>query len=97
VTEDCLHALLSTCRKKGGSCARNRWIGIRDETGHLLPVRTDGACRSHILNAAETSLIEAVPDLAAAGIDSLVIDARGRPGAYAREMVTVYRESSRSR
>ena len=93
VTEDCLHALLSTCRKKGGSCARNRWIGIRDETGHLLPVRTDGACRSHILNAAETSLIEAVPDLAAAGIDSLVIDARGRPGAYAREMVAVYREA----
>ena len=93
VTEDCLHALLSSCRKKGGSCARNRWIGIRDETGHLLPVRTDGACRSHILNAAETSLVEAVPDLVAMGIDMFVIDARGRTGAYAREMVAVYREA----
>jgi Collagenase and related proteases len=93
VTEDCLHAILTSCRKRSGACARNRWIGVRDETGHLLPVRTDGACRSHIFNAAETSLIEAVPDLAAMGVDAIVIDARGRPGAYAQEMVRIYREA----
>jgi len=93
VTEDCLHAILTSCRKRSGSCARSRWIGVRDETGHLLPVRTDGACRSHIFNAAETSLIEALPELTAMGIDALVIDARGRPGAYAQEMVKIYREA----
>ncbi|WP_292368780.1 U32 family peptidase [Methanoregula sp. UBA64] len=93
VTEDCLHAILTSCRKRSGSCARSRWIGVRDETGHLLPVRTDGACRSHIFNAAETSLIEALPELAAMGVDALVIDARGRPGAYAQEMVKIYREA----
>ena len=93
VTEDCLHALLTSCRKKAGSCSRNRWVGIRDETGHLLPVRTDGACRSHIFNAAETCLIDEVPALAAMGINALVIDARGRPGAYAQEMVRIYREA----
>jgi len=93
VTEDCLHALVTSCRKRGGSCARSRWIGIRDETGHLLPVRTDGACRSHIFNAAETCLIEAVPDLLAMGIDDIVIDARGRPGAYVQDMVRIYRDA----
>ena len=92
VTEDCLHSLLTSCRKKTGSCARNRWIGIQDETGHILPVRTDGACRSHILNAAETCLIDDIPSLAAAGAGSFVIDCRGRPGAYVQEMVRIYRD-----
>ncbi|MDD1703376.1 MAG: DUF3656 domain-containing protein [Methanoregula sp.] len=91
VTEDCLRAVINRCRRTTGSCQKTRWLGIRDETDRLLPVRIDDACRSHIFNADETCLIDAVPDLAACGIDAVVIDARGRPAAYAGDMVRIYR------
>jgi putative protease len=93
VTEDCLLSPSDRCRHGTGPCSAGTWYGIRDETGHLLPVRTDGACRGHIFNAAETCLVDAVPDLAKDGIDALVIDARGRTAAYAEEMVGIYRDA----
>jgi putative protease len=85
--------VINRCRRTSGSCKNTRWLGIRDETGHLFPVRTDDACRSHIFNAAETCLVDAVPDLVQSGVDTIVIDARGRPGAYAGEMVRIYRDA----
>ena len=69
------------------------WWGIRDETGHLFPVRTDSAGRTHIFNAAETCLIDRIGNLVRGGIDALVIDARGKTPEYAREMVSIYREA----
>jgi len=93
VTEDCLRAVINRCRRTSGSCKNNRWLGIRDETGHLLPVRIDSACRSHIFNAAETCLVDVVPELVQSGVDTIMIDARGRPADYAREMVRVYRDA----
>jgi putative protease len=93
VTEDCLRAVINRCRRTSGSCKNTRWLGIRDETGHLFPVRIDDACRSHIFNAAETCLVDAVPELVQSGVDAIVIDARGRPAAYAGEMVRIYRDA----
>ncbi|MGB8219600.1 MAG: U32 family peptidase [Methanoregula sp.] len=93
VTDDCLRAVITKCRRTSGPCRNTRWIGIRDETGRLFPVHVDGACRSHIFNAAETCLIDVVPELAAAGINAVAIDARGKPADYAREMVKAYREA----
>jgi putative protease len=93
VTEDCLRAVAIKCRRTSGPCRNTRWLGIRDETGRLFPVRVDGACRSHIFNAAETCLIDAVPELVAAGVDAVTIDARGKTADYAREMVRAYREA----
>jgi putative protease len=34
-----------------------------------------------------------VPELVAAGVDAVTIDARGKTADYAREMVRVYREA----
>jgi putative protease len=93
VTDDCLRAVSTKCRRTSGPCRNTRWIGIRDETGRLFPVHVDGACRSHIFNAAETCLVDAVPELVAAGVDAITIDARGKPADYAREMVRAYREA----
>jgi putative protease len=93
VTEDCLRAVINKCRRTSGSCKNTRWLGIRDETGHLFPVRIDDACRSHIFNAAETCLVDAVPELVQSGVDAIAIDARGRPAAYAGEMVRIYRDA----
>jgi putative protease len=93
VTEDCLLAPFDRCNGGTGPCASGTWYGIRDGTGHLLPVRTDSACRGHIFNAAETCLVDAVPDLIRSGIAGFVIDARGRTAAYAEEMVGIYREA----
>ena len=76
-----------------GSCTKEEWYGIRDETGRLFPVRTDGACRTHIFNASETCLVDAVPDLVQNGVDMIAIDARWRTAAYAGEMVRIYRDA----
>ena len=62
-------------------------------TGHLFPVRIDGECRSHIYNAAEICLIDHLPSLMQAGIDEVIIDARGRTGTYTGDMTALYREA----
>lgn len=91
VTNDCLKAVITGCKRTSGTCRKTHWLGLKDETGRVLPVRVDDMCRSHIFNPDETTLIDSVRDLAARGIDAVVIDARGRTGDYASEMVKVYR------
>jgi putative protease len=94
VSEDCLLQLLSGCNEgKQKGCISLGFFGIRDSTGRVFPVRTDGLCRTHVFNAAETCLLDYIPFLLQAGIDSVAIDARGRTAAYAREMVHIYREA----
>ncbi len=93
ITEDCLLPFSDLCQHNHDSCASSGWYGIRDETGHLLPVRIDRACRGHIFNAAEICLVNAVPDLMQSGVDALIIDARGRTAAYAGEMVRIYQDA----
>jgi putative protease len=93
ITEDCLLSSSDTCNKGTASCNGSRFYGIRDETGHLLPVRLDAACRGHIFNAVETCLVDAVPALGKMEVDALVIDARGRTPAYVSEIVTIYRDA----
>ena len=56
-------------------------------------MRIDGECRTRIGNAAETSLIDHLPSLLAAGVTEAVINTRGRTPAYTREMSRIYREA----
>jgi putative protease len=63
-----------------------------DVTGHTFPIRIDGECRSHIYNSAEMCLIDHLPSLMQAGINEVVIDARGRTGTYTGEMIRLYQE-----
>ncbi|MFA4859229.1 DUF3656 domain-containing protein [Methanoregula sp.] len=94
VTEDCIIRIPShTCsgphetRGKTGT----GFLGLRDETGRIFPVRADGSCRTRIGNSAELCLIDHLPAIRQAGINEVVIDARGRPARYTQEMTRIYR------
>ena len=95
ITEDCISRLVLSCREQPGKDrdAACRFTGIRDETGHIFPVRGDGRCRTRIGNASELCLIDHLPELRAAGIGEVAVDARGRPPAYVQEMTRIYRSA----
>jgi putative protease len=94
ITEDCLTRLVLSCREPAGDRdVTRRFTGIRDETGHLFPVRSDGQCRTRIGNAAELCLIDRLPEIRAAGIREVAVDVRGKPPAYVHEMTRIYRSA----
>jgi putative protease len=95
ISRDCLLEPACHCRHVPGSQdnAKKPFFGIQDETGHIFPFSIDGECRTHLANAVETCLIDALPELIQSGIRSIAIDARGRTAAYAGEMVQYYREA----
>jgi putative protease len=92
VTEDCLPEPVQNCRV-GKDDQPPAFFGIRDATGHIFPAWTDGGCRTRIGNAVETCLVDHLPAIRKAGISDVVIDARGRTGAYAGVMTRIYREA----
>jgi U32 family peptidase len=92
ITEDCLQRLRQPCGAgdHGRNTAIRPFLGIRDETGHIFPVLTDGGCRTRIGNASETCLIDYLPSLCRAGISEGILDARGRTPAYIRAIAGLY-------
>lgn len=89
VTKDCLLSSVSGC----GACRDKKektWWGIRDRHGAVFPVSVDGECYTHIYNSVETCLVDDIPALIDAGVDSIAIDCRNKTGAYAEEMASVY-------
>jgi putative protease len=67
--------------------------GLSDTTGRIFPVHPDSWGRTHILNAAELCLIDYLPALSRAGVDTFIIDARWRGPSYASGMISIYREA----
>ncbi|MBN1324390.1 MAG: U32 family peptidase [Methanotrichaceae archaeon] len=88
VSEDCL-----PCRAARTLSVRDSTLGLLDSTGRTFPLRLDTEGRTHIFNAVETSLVDAVPALLDMGIASIVIDARWRSPAYAERMAQIYRKA----
>lgn len=96
VTEDCLLEPVRHCLQGGMAASRDHLVyGIRDTTGHIFPIRTDGECRTRIGNAAETCLIDYLPAIRHAGISGVFIDACGRTGEYAGAMTRIYLDAIR--
>ena len=95
ISEDCVLEPIRHCRCTSQSAEQTdaAVYGIRDETGHIFPVRVDAECRTHIGNAVETSLVDHLPHLKNAGISSYVIDTRGRTPRYTGDMTAIYREA----
>jgi putative protease len=93
ITEDCLPEPVRHCRADGADGGSREFLGLRDETGRIFPVISDGECRTRIGNAVETCLVDHLPAIRRAGIGEVVIDARGRTGAYAAAMTRIYREA----
>ena len=93
VTENCI-AEPALCGNPAGSRAEpGGFLGLRDGTGRIFPVRTDAGCRTHIGNADETSLLKYIPAILDAGVGTIVIDARGRTPAYTGAMAAIYTEA----
>lgn len=90
ISENCVPGPVNRCGSTGG--AGMDFTGLRDGTGRIFPVRTDRNCRTRILNADETCLIDRLPELLDAGIGWLCIDARGKKPAYIRKIVRVYKD-----
>lgn len=88
VTADPLLDLIGDSRGAGENA-----FGLRDATGRVFPVHPDPWGRTHILNAAELCLLDYLPDLARAGVDAVVIDARWRGPRYTEGMVSLYHEA----
>ncbi len=95
ITDDCIFRGHLHCGEKNQDTGKTagQFLGIRDTTGHLFPVRMDGECRTRIGNADETCLIDHLPSLIAAGVSEAVIDTRGRTPAYTGEICRIYREA----
>jgi putative protease len=85
VTDDCIVALDACPAGSSGHYA------LEDERRRWLPVLPDGECRTRLLNAVETCLIDRLPELRSAGVGILEIDARGRPPAYVAATIESYR------
>jgi putative protease len=90
ITEDCISEPVRQCWGRQDGRAGKTFTGIRDATGRVFPIHTDGECRTHIGNAAEICLIDYLPAIRQAGISEVVIDTRGRTGAYAGTMTQIY-------
>lgn len=87
VAEDCLPC----AAQKDVRCSAASW-GLQDFK-RTFPLWLDNDSRTHILNAAETCLVNFMPRLFEIGLDGIAIDARGRTGKYAREMMEIYQKA----
>ena len=68
-------------------------IYMKDEKGFVFPVRTDLQGRTYIMNSRELCMIEHVPDLIKAGVDSLRIEAKTYDRKTTERITRAYREA----
>jgi U32 family peptidase len=86
VTEDCLPcaAFKDYCQEK--------FYGLQDFK-RVFPISLDDDLRTHILNAAETCLVDYMPRIFDLGLEGIAIDARGKTRRYASEMTSIYSQA----
>lgn len=88
VSEDCLLCILPD----GEDVSRNMF-GLKDGKNRIFPLKLDEECRTHIKNSVELCLIDHLPILNNIGVNSLVIDARGKTVDYLTRMISLYQEA----
>ena len=89
VAEDCLPC--AAFKDARSSTSTSSW-GLQDFK-RTFPLWLDDDSRTHVLNAAETCLVDFMPRIFEIGLNGIAIDARGRTGKYAREMAEIYQEA----
>lgn len=87
VAEDCL-----PCAAQKDENNTKAFWGLQDFK-RTFPLWLDEDSRTHVQNAVETCLVDFMPRLFEMDMDGISIDARGRTGRYAMEMVEIYRKS----
>lgn len=68
----------------------NDVFGLKDQKGQIFPFVTDPHGRTHIFNAAETSLLDRIDEIKNSGIRYGILDARWRGPVYSRDMTTLW-------
>lgn len=68
-------------------------ICLKDEKGFVFPVKTDVRGRTYIMNSRELCMLEDVPDLVKAGVDSLRIEAKTYDAGRTERITRAYREA----
>ncbi|MHC1631256.1 MAG: DUF3656 domain-containing U32 family peptidase [Methanotrichaceae archaeon] len=91
VSEDCLVSTAIGC--EAVTLANESYWAVRDSTNRTFPLSMDGECRTHILNAVETCLVDHLPLVLNINVDSLAIDAMWRTKKYSQEMTEIYRKA----
>ncbi|MEN6293577.1 MAG: U32 family peptidase [Methanobacterium sp.] len=92
VSKDCIPHIAGDKVLKNKN-AEKSFLGIEDTKNHLFPIRLDNECRTHILNSVELCLVDYMPQISKIGIDTVIIDARGRTPKYAHEMSHIYKKA----
>ena len=76
VTEHCLLMSQGPCNRNCTECVRRKSPHfLKDRKGFEMPVVTDCCGRSHLYNAVSLDLTHLMPDLLAAGVDAVMVDA----------------------
>ena len=76
VTEHCLLMSQGPCNRNCTECIRRKSPHfLKDRKGFEMPVVTDCCGRSHLYNAVSLDLTHLMPDLLAAGVDAVMVDA----------------------
>ncbi len=92
VSKDCMPHIAGDKIFKNKDTEKS-FLGIEDVKNHIFPVRLDDECRTHILNSVELCLVDHIPQIYRMGIDTVVIDARGRTEKYAKDMSSIYKKA----
>jgi len=95
VSENCVVGTVLGC--DAGDCGPGgesaAFFGLRDSKRRVFPLSVDGECRTHLRNSVDLCLLDHVVMIAGMGVDGMVIDARWKGPAYAREVTALYREA----
>lgn len=76
VTEHCVLMSLGPCDRACARCdRRDRQYSLRDRKSYRFPVKTDLTGRTHVFNSVPLDLASALPEVVAAGVSSIRIDA----------------------
>ena len=76
-SEYCAIGHATDCQKQVRAPCHERPYAITDAKGYRFPLATDGACRMYMLNSRELNMIDRIPDLARAGVDTVRIETIG--------------------
>ncbi|MBP2046467.1 DUF3656 domain-containing U32 family peptidase [Methanobacterium aggregans] len=93
-TEDCLPCLLTKPEKSfensGLKKIEGEFLGIEDVKNRVFPVRSDCSLKTHIMNSVELCLLDHIPQIIKMGMDSVAVDARGKPPGYVEDVTSAY-------
>jgi len=96
VSEHCLPGSVLGDRSSETPCrsvCHQGGYSLKDRIGAAFPVETDRHCRMHIFNSRDLFMFEAIPDLAAAGVACVRIEARRESPDYVLAAAGLYRKA----